>query len=127
MLKRTQTEIKARYESRAGADPFWYEAHEYLKYLTWESAEPYLSEGITERDWQTTKDDPAKLVEKEIRGKVGEGSIERITAWLWLAGEDGLLSKLAGKSDKDVLKVVSAHFAKPKAFNVKDEDNESGA
>ncbi len=126
MLKRTQKEIKARYEARAGVQKF-FESWEYLKYLTYENAHPYLGEGHNEKNWRQAKDDPVKLVKREVRGKTNVSSDDsgRIMAWLWLAGEDNLLRKIETARRSDVLKVLSEHFkAKPKSFNVKDEDNE---
>ena len=127
MLKRTQTEIKAQYEARAGADPFWFEAQEYLRYLTWESVEPYLSADAKEEDWKKETKDPLKVMEDYMEFAWGKAnvcrgisacrSIEHMLAWLWLAGKDVFLAKVEGeyKSNyqqygKPILKMICEHF-----------------
>ena len=130
MLKRTQKEIKARYEKRSGEHKF-FEGWEYLKFLTYENAHPYLGEGHNEKTWRQTKDDPVKLIKTRGRESASDG-VERIMAWLWLAGEDKLLKKVETAKLPDVPEMVSKYFkAKPKTvgFNVKDleEENESGS
>ena len=125
MLKRTQQEIKARYESRAGEQKF-FEGGEYLRFLTWESAYPYLSADAEEKYWNVTKDDPIKLAEKEMKlawADVGDGvdvpdRIQRIMAWIWLAKEIKLLTKVEkeyaqASSDyaEAILKMICEHFS----------------
>jgi len=104
MLKRTQQEIKARYEARRSADFLGFESNEYLKYLSWENAYPYLSADAKEEDWKKKTEDPLKVMgdymefawdkANNCRGISAVRSIEHMIAWLWLAGKGTLLTKV---------------------------------
>jgi len=124
MLKRTQQEIKARYEARAGGHKF-FEGGEYLRFLTWENAYSYLSADVEEKNWKVTKDDPIKLVKREVNFAWGEindetpvpDRIERMLAWLWLAKETKLLAKVEKEYDlcsldyeRTILRTICTHF-----------------
>ena len=124
MLKRTQQEIKARYEARAEEHKF-FEVGEYLRFLTWENAYPYLGAYAEEKNWRAAKEDPIKLVKREVsfvKSGINDelpvsDCIERVLAWLWLAKETKLLAKVEKEYnlctldyERTIMKTICEHF-----------------
>ncbi len=97
---RTQDEIVARIEERKKEDLLGFEISEYLAYLDYEHAKPYLKEGVTEKEWKecaTLKTPREEILEylpfawekaNGERGISAERSVMHIIAWLWLDKSD---------------------------------------
>ena len=96
---RTQEEIVARIEAREADDILGFEVLEYVDYLDFEHARPYLKDEVTEDEWEG----PRSLAEVEdvmkdymefawgkannCRGISASRSISHYVAWLWLDGQ----------------------------------------
>lgn len=102
-MNRTQEEIVNRIESRKKNDMFGFEWQEYLSYLDYEHAKPYLKDGLTEQEWQehlSTVAHPKTVMinympfawEKanSCRGISAWRSLSHYQAWLWLDGDEEL-------------------------------------
>jgi len=100
---RTQEEIVARIESRKGNDFFGFEVDEYILFLDYTHAKPYLEDGVTENGWEQENHTPIEIIidympfawEKanNCRGMSANRSISHFIAWLWLDGDSGWLDK----------------------------------
>lgn len=99
----TQAEIVARIEERMKADMFGFEWHEYLKYLDFEHAKPYLKADTTAEEWHPvpfTRDAVIREMEDYMefafdkancqRGISANRSVLHYVAWTWLAGDNAL-------------------------------------
>lgn len=124
---RTAQEIHARIKQVEGDDFFGFETSDYIHHLEYSEAAQYLKPGVTEDQWQPAQRDKASLIaeildympfafEKAIgeRGLSAGRSIDHMKAWLWLAGEDDLLTQLdgidGGPFGLEILKVICTHY-----------------
>ena len=107
---RTQDEIAERVESRRPTDFLGFETSEYIDYLDFDHAKPYLKEDAAQGDWDTfragvvpPKDAMAKYMEFAFgkahgeRGISANRSISHMIAWAWVSGDDELLSLTEGE------------------------------
>lgn len=111
-LARSQDEIVARIERlrENDRDPFGWSREVLIGYLDYEHAQPYLQDGVTEKDWAEAIAEDGDWVANPIaslidyldfawtkaldeRGLSANRSVDKIKQWLWLAGEDGLLGQ----------------------------------
>lgn len=107
MIVRTQEEILQRIEDRKDDDFFGFETGDYVDFLTFENAKPFLKEGVTKSQWEKKYNRPLTDPVKEIkdymefawdkanncRGLSAGRSLNHMVAWLWLAGEDEFLKE----------------------------------
>lgn len=100
---RSQDEILARIELRKESDPLGFERGDYIDFLDFDHAKPYLKEGTTAEEWdEETKDHDAPLDAMRNympfafgkahgeRGISAHRSLYHMTAWAWLSGDDEL-------------------------------------
>lgn len=103
-MKRTQDEILKRLETRKKNDMFGFEWKEYLYYLDYEHAKPYVKDNITKEGWEeSTEKEPAEKIKSymsfawkkanDCRGISTGRSLSHMVAWLWLDGQDEFLKK----------------------------------
>jgi len=100
---RTQEEIVKKFETRKGHDMFGWEIHEYLDYLDYEHAKPFLKDSVKEEDWEQEKRTPAEKIKdymnfawekaNNCRGISASRSLSHMVAWLWLDGQDEFLKE----------------------------------
>ena len=101
---RTQEEILKRMEARKKIDLFSWEVNEYLYYLDYENAKPYLKKDVTKESWGERKEKkPAEKIKEymdfawekanDCRGISAGRSLMHMVAWLWLDGQDKFLKK----------------------------------
>lgn len=94
---REQDEIVARIEKVKESDIFGFESIEYIDYLDFEHAKPYLKEGVTQEEWDVKSQDAIRermgdymdfAWNKAIncRGISAGRSIAHYQAWLWIEG-----------------------------------------
>jgi len=99
---RTQTEIVTRINERKGNGFLGFETGEYIAYLDFEHAKPFLKDGVTVDEWAAPElitADLGKIKERMIdymdfawekakncRGISASRSISHYQAWLWLEG-----------------------------------------
>lgn len=102
-VKRTQEEILKRIEERKVDDFLAFEIGEYVDFLDFNHAQPFLKEGTKKEDWKYLTDPIKKMREymdfawdkaNGCRGISANRSISHMVAWLWLAGEDEFLKEL---------------------------------
>lgn len=97
---RTQDDIVTRLEARKPNDFFGFEWQEYIWFLDFEHAKPYLKDSVVECDWEVEIKTPKEIMidymefawEKAngCRGISAWRSLAHYTAWLWLDGDDEL-------------------------------------
>lgn len=119
----SQEAIKIRLEARKEGDPFAFEIGEYLNYLDFENAKPYLKEGVTEAQWNEsrppfTKEAIIDAMRKyypfawekanDCRGISANRSILHFVAWTWLLGDLEFCQYIEGLFDRDY-----KHYGKP--------------
>lgn len=98
---RTQEEIVKRIEDRKSDDVFGFETSDYIPYLDFEHAKPFLKDGVSEEEWKDSVSDyPAprdKMIEymsfafgkaHDQRGISASRSISHMRAWGWLDGDE---------------------------------------
>ncbi len=126
---RTQDEIVERLEARKVGDPLCFEVDEYLIYLDYKHAKPYLKDGTTEREWDAASDHlslPERMRDymsfawnkaNNERGISANRSIMHYIAWLWLAEENKLLARVESEYQgnycsygKPILRMICKHF-----------------
>lgn len=103
---KTQDEIVARIEARKEQDVCGFETHEYLPYLDYAHAKPYLKDEVVADDWHGPRDQSkVKDVMKDYmefawgkanncRGISASRSISHYVAWLWLDGQTEMADTL---------------------------------
>jgi len=114
---RTQDEIVQRFEERKKGDFLGFEVGEYLDYLDYEHAKPYLKKSVTSKEWEEETERPLPLNKKAIlkrmldymglawekangcRGISASRSISHYQAWIWLAGDQELLQKVQDETN----------------------------
>lgn len=97
-MNRTQDEIVARIEERKADDFLGFEITEYISFLDYEHAKPYLKDDVTSDDWDGPETDPRHIMidymefawEKanNFRGISASRSLAHYVAWLWLDGDE---------------------------------------
>lgn len=103
---RTQDEIVARYHARKMHDMFGFEVGEYIDYLDYEHAQPFLKDGVTKEEWEQSlseTESPAERIKNymefafekanNFRGISAARSLMHMIAWLWLDGQDEFLAQ----------------------------------
>lgn len=131
-LVRTQEEIVSRINSvcELGNDPFGFECSEYVPYLDFEHAKPFLKEDTTPDDWKNcpSEKSPVDCIREYMtfafekawdeRGISANRSIQHFIAWAWLSGDDELHRMIeeeyaSGYDDygKPILRMICQHFA----------------
>ncbi len=128
---RTQTDILKRIEELKASDFFGFESSDLVDALEYEHAKPYLKEGCTKEDWD--KDRPPYSVEgarnkirdylefawgkaNDERGISAERSQAHFRAWMWLACDDEMMSRVKATGyapyGKPKLKVIEEHYGR---------------
>jgi len=101
---RTQEEIIKRIEVRKKDDLLGWEINEYICYLDYENAKPYLKKDVTKESWGNRKEkEPVKKIKEymdfawekanDCRGISAGRSLMHMRAWLWLDSQDEFLKK----------------------------------
>lgn len=116
----TQDEIVARFEARKEGDPFGFEISEYIDFMDYAHARPYLKEDVTAEKWDAsrsahTKEKILETMQKyfpfawekanNCRGISAQRSVMHFFAWIWLLGDHELLA--------DVLSMEYEYYGKP--------------
>ena len=123
---RTQEEIIERIYERTMNDLFGLETSEYIYYLDFDHAKPFLKEGTTPDQWKAADKTPIEKIKDYMpfawekanacRGISANRSIMHIIAWLWLAEEQELLDWVEREYEnyefygKAILEKVCDHF-----------------
>lgn len=121
-VARTGEEILERIENLD--DPFGFKLSTLLPYLSFEHAQPFLKEDVTEDDWPEAHDDPVREAYGYLdfawdkadneRGISASRSVDRLEEWLWLSGMDEELEEFQAAPyepyGKPKLKVAEAHL-----------------
>jgi len=125
-LKRTQDEILVRIEEVEGDDFFGFQRSDMIDYLDFNHAKPFLKDGVTSDEW-CAKTNPVEAIREYMsfawdkcndeRGLSASRSIEHMTAWLWLAGDneavDVLEEGLFGHYGADALEYICNRYDLP--------------
>jgi hypothetical protein len=103
MTQRTPEEILARIEQIKADDFFGFQTTDLVSFLPYESALPFLQDGVTEADWKP-RTDPVQQIKdyaefawdkaNNRRGLSASRSVEHMKAWLWLDGKDELAERM---------------------------------
>lgn len=105
-VTRTPDEIVSRARAVFGSEIFGTEAFDLIQALPFERAAPFLGPDVTEDKWAPSIGPQAALTNiaaymefawrkaNDERGLSAYRSLCHMKAWLWLAGEDELLSRL---------------------------------
>ncbi len=100
-MKRSQQEIVNRMKELEREDFFGVIRGDLLYYLDFTHAKPFLKDGVTEADWNDSRDTkpPLEVAKNYLpfawdkanncRGLSANRSVNHFEAWLWLAGIDG--------------------------------------
>jgi hypothetical protein len=91
---RTQEEILNRIKERKSVDFLGFEVYEYILYLTFENAKPFLKDEVKKKDWEQEQKKGVEKIKAYMsfafekaynqRGISSNRSIIHILAWLWL-------------------------------------------
>ena len=100
---RTQEQIVERIKAREENDPLGFEVGEYIDYLDFEHAKPYLKEGCSAEEWEAHRSnvplpkdaivDYMKFAFDKAHGERGisaNRSLQHMIAWSWLSGDEEL-------------------------------------
>lgn len=100
---RTQEEIVKRFHERKANDMLGFEVNEYIPYLDYEHAKPFLKKDVGEEEWKQEKMTPVEKIKdymkfawekaNDCRGISAGRSISHMIAWLWLDGQDKFLEE----------------------------------
>ena len=127
---RTQDEIVRRLETRRENDPLGFEIIEYVDYMDFARARPFLKDDVTEQEWKEETSSLGTSIERmrdymefawgkanNERGISANRSISHCIAWLWLAEEDELLAQVENEFEsnyryygKPILEMICNHF-----------------
>ncbi len=106
---RTQEEIVQRYEAVKADDVLGFRSEVLLLYLDFEHAKPYLKPDVTAESWNAdvSKYDRDAVLEaaakymvfawgkvKDHRGISASRSVDKMTEYAWLLGEDALVEEI---------------------------------
>lgn len=102
-MKRTVGEILAEIERVQAEDIFGAATSDLVQALPFQSAKPFLKDGVTEEQWKQSTE-PAQEIRdymgfawgkaNDCRGLSASRSIDHMRAWLWLDGKDELSKRL---------------------------------
>lgn len=103
--KHTQAEILERIEARNEHDFFGFETSQYVMALTFANAKPYLRDDTTDQEWSTENNKTPLQVIRDympfawekangFRGLSAGRSIQHMTAWIWLNGDDDFSAEI---------------------------------
>lgn len=128
---RTQDEIVARFK-RKREIPLSFEPEVLVAYLDFEHVKPFLKlDTANEKDWPTPLYTRSAVLKQaktymrhygwpkvlDHRGLSASRTVEKMTAWAWLLGEEDLLKKMKKTPYPNygapILKVVCEHFGWP--------------
>lgn len=98
---RTDKEIIERVNAISHSDFFGFESADLITCLPFNSAKPFLKEGVTEEEWQPDPRDRESVLKRMVdympfawekanneRGISAGRSMSHYSAWIWLAGDD---------------------------------------
>ena len=99
---RTQEEILAKIKEIEGNDFFGFEKSDYIDFLDYEHAKPFLKDTATPESWKKERQEDVKKLMRDYlpfafekalgrRGISASRSISYFKAWLWIAGVEGLI------------------------------------
>lgn len=98
----TQDEIVARFKDRQPNDMLGFEVGEYVGYMDYDHAKPFLKEGVTSEEWSKDREPHTREILLKVmkdymafawdkanncRGISANRSIMHYIAWSWLAGD----------------------------------------
>lgn len=121
---RTTAEIVAR-AAKSENDFFGFTRGVLLSHLPFADAKPYLVEDATEAEWTTLPTDRESIVAEirdylpfawekaqDKRGLSAIRSLQKMAAWVWLAGDDDLLPAIehATGYGEDALAAISRRY-----------------
>lgn len=125
MLKRIQEEIVKRIQDRKDNDFFGFERITYMAYLNLEHMAVFLEPGEVIISHDPSLIDPVDEIKNymefawdkanNMRGLSAGRSVDRMTAWLWLAGEDDLCEWVSNCDNyyhygKEILEKICEHY-----------------
>jgi len=100
---KTQEEIVKRISERKGSDLLGFEKNEYIYFLDYEHAKPFLKDDTDPKNWRQEKREPAKIIKNYMsfawdkangcRGISAGRSLKHMVAWLWLDKQDKFLKE----------------------------------
>ncbi len=117
---RTQEEIVKRFEERKSKDLLCFEVNEYIPYLDYEHAKPYLNKkSVYEEEWKPFLFD--EIIERmkeympfawrkanDCRGISANRSVMHYIAWIWLSGDSTFATEIDHQLEYDYY-----HYGKP--------------
>jgi len=119
-MKRTPEEILKKIESVKDMDFMGFKTSDFIIYLPFSYAKPFLKEGVKKSDWKVEKKTPQEKIKDYMefawdkangcRGLSAARSMSHMEAWLWLAGEDQFL--------KDLEDIEYQHYGKEKLIHI---------
>ena len=124
---RTTKEIVERFKARRAQDFMGFEISEYLPFMPFKDAKPFLKDEVTEKEWGEVKPRDAESVKAVMldympfawekannrRGISAWRSLAHMQAWLWLIGEsDEVIEALAyySKYGKPELRAICERY-----------------
>lgn len=131
---RTQKEILDRIDEVKAEDYFGFEVNDLFTALDYEHAKPFLKPDCTKEQWEDgiTPYTPEKYRNKiseylefawekanDERGISASRSQSHFRAWIWLAGDDDVLSRVEAEEyepyGKPKLAIIEAHYGRATA------------
>lgn len=125
----TQDEIAARFAARRETDVLGFEVHEYLEWLDFKHAKPFLKPAAAEGEWGvdfkplTRTEMLARMLgympfawakANDCRGISASRSVMHFVAWTWLAGDrefsDEILSMDYQNYGKEILIAICERY-----------------
>jgi len=123
----TQQEIVDRFNARKDGDMFGFEVSEYVPFLDFEHARPFLKAVVTAEEWEKCRKPATRGAVVAVmldympfawekandqRGLSAGRSIAHYVAWLWLAGERDLAWEIEEYTDygRPQLRKICARF-----------------
>lgn len=119
---RTTSEIIAKIEKHKG-DFFGFVAGDLMTFLPFKDAKPYLSDDVTKKSWKVIRQEDALDRLKEYmpfawekanncRGLCASRSLEHMSAWLWMLGEEAAADEVGAYSlyGKPQLAAICEHY-----------------
>lgn len=124
----SESEIAERMKSRAKSDLFGFETDEYIPYLSYASAKPFINDNVSEEEFKKyqkpfTREQVLKDMEaymsfawdkaNNCRGISASRSISHYIAWTWLAGDAELSAEIEKPYEfygKDHLVAICKHY-----------------
>ena len=113
-VTRTEAEIVERIKAREPEDMFGFEWHEYIRFLPFHAAQPWLKEEAKPEDWAAEVCTRDALLEQmrdymdfawgkanNCRGLSANRSVMHYIAWTWLAGDGEFSDEISQQFDED--------------------------